>query len=237
MYVYTDQEGKCILQTDERSIPSMEALLEQHIDLSRVRKIGEGTFGEAFKGGSLVVKIVPLEGDVLVNGEPQKRASDILGETAVALTVFAAAGAERYKANAVRFVEHQAVGALYSRTVARKASDRHLVGWKPQPGRSSWINASGPAARRQRLLQVGNARTLRPDLSKLMVSESAADDTLMPCAPNGTHGTQRTTARTIPLMGFQQISFTLYLWLRMGGPTSSALKCGTSQRQRASSCR
>ena len=40
---------------------------------SRVRKIGEGTFGEAFKAGHVVLKIVPMEGEVLVNGEPQVR--------------------------------------------------------------------------------------------------------------------------------------------------------------------
>ena len=30
-------------------VPSMEALLGRHVDLRAVRKIGEGTFGEAFK--------------------------------------------------------------------------------------------------------------------------------------------------------------------------------------------
>ena len=38
---------------------------------SQVRKIGEGTFGEAFKAGRVVLKIVPMEGAVLVNGEAQ----------------------------------------------------------------------------------------------------------------------------------------------------------------------
>ncbi len=30
-------------------LPSMEALLGRHVDMRAVRKIGEGTFGEAFK--------------------------------------------------------------------------------------------------------------------------------------------------------------------------------------------
>ena len=46
-----------------------------------------GTFGEAFKAGGVVLKIVPMEGAVLVNGEPQKRADEILAEVSVTLTL------------------------------------------------------------------------------------------------------------------------------------------------------
>ena len=35
------------------ALPSMEALLGRHMDLASVRKIGEGTFGEAFKARRL----------------------------------------------------------------------------------------------------------------------------------------------------------------------------------------
>ena len=45
----------------------MEKLLGQHVDFSKVKKIGEGTFGEAFKAGNLVLKIVPMEGTLLVS--------------------------------------------------------------------------------------------------------------------------------------------------------------------------
>lgn len=31
------------------ALPSMDELLGRHVDLAAVRKIGEGTFGEAFK--------------------------------------------------------------------------------------------------------------------------------------------------------------------------------------------
>lgn len=33
---------------------------------AQVRKIGEGTFGEAFKASGQVLKIVPMEGDIKV---------------------------------------------------------------------------------------------------------------------------------------------------------------------------
>lgn len=65
----------------------MEALLGQFASLEHVRKLGEGTFGEAFKADQAVFKIVPLEGSLLVNGEVQKRAEEILAEVAIALTL------------------------------------------------------------------------------------------------------------------------------------------------------
>lgn len=77
----------CGQQGDIAGLPSMEELLGRHVDLTRVKKIGEGTFGEAFKAGNVVLKIVPMEGTVLVNGEPQKRAEEILAEVAITLTL------------------------------------------------------------------------------------------------------------------------------------------------------
>ena len=41
-------------------------------DLQEIVKIGEGTFGEAFKVGTYVCKIVPFDGNFRVNGEIQK---------------------------------------------------------------------------------------------------------------------------------------------------------------------
>lgn len=83
----------------------MEALLGQHVDLDQVRKIGEGTFGEAFKGGTMVFKIVPLEGATPVNGEAQKRAGDILGEVAIALTLSQLRGSPGI--TSVRLTQHK----------------------------------------------------------------------------------------------------------------------------------
>ncbi|KAK9813057.1 hypothetical protein WJX72_008207 [[Myrmecia] bisecta] len=68
-------------------LPSMTDLLGQHVDLTQIRKIGEGTFGEAFKAGKVVFKIVPMEGSRLVNGEVQKLSAEILAEVAISLTL------------------------------------------------------------------------------------------------------------------------------------------------------
>lgn len=72
---------------DEAALPSMAALLGQFASFQHVRKLGEGTFGEAFKAEQSVFKIVPLEGSLLVNGEVQKRSEEILAEVAIALTL------------------------------------------------------------------------------------------------------------------------------------------------------
>jgi hypothetical protein len=47
-------------------------------------KIGEGTYGEAFKSGQFVLKFVPMEGSNLINGWAQKGAGDLLGEAIIA---------------------------------------------------------------------------------------------------------------------------------------------------------
>jgi serine/threonine-protein kinase haspin len=77
----------CGQDTSLYSIPSMEHLLGGHVDLGAVKKIGEGTYGEAYKAGDVVFKIVPMEGSTLVNGEGQKKAEEILAEAAITLTL------------------------------------------------------------------------------------------------------------------------------------------------------
>ena len=49
------------------ALPSMEQMLGQHVKLKTVKKIGEGTFAEAFKGSDVVFKIMPMEGKLLVS--------------------------------------------------------------------------------------------------------------------------------------------------------------------------
>ena len=75
----------CGQTTDINATMSMDDLLGKHVDLSMVKKIGEGTFGEAFAADDIVFKIVPMEGTTLINGEAQKKAEEVLGEAAVTL--------------------------------------------------------------------------------------------------------------------------------------------------------
>uniref|UniRef100_A0A6N2KVX5 non-specific serine/threonine protein kinase n=1 Tax=Salix viminalis TaxID=40686 RepID=A0A6N2KVX5_SALVM len=50
-------------------------------------KVGEGTYGEAFKAGNTVCKIVPIDGDLLVNGEVQKRSEELIEEVILSRTL------------------------------------------------------------------------------------------------------------------------------------------------------
>ncbi|XP_026830543.1 uncharacterized protein LOC105286357 isoform X3 [Ooceraea biroi] len=58
--------------------------------LMHCRKIGEGVYGEVFlyennfKKTKSVIKIIPIEGKELVNGEPQKKFNEILSEIVIA---------------------------------------------------------------------------------------------------------------------------------------------------------
>lgn len=58
--------------------------------LPNCRKIGEGVYGEVFMNKSAsgipsVLKIVPIEGNFCVNGEPQKKYDEILSEVVIAM--------------------------------------------------------------------------------------------------------------------------------------------------------
>jgi serine/threonine-protein kinase haspin len=58
--------------------------------LPNIRKIGEGVYGEVYmykepSGDPVVLKIIPIEGDLLVNGEPQKNFEAILSEVVITM--------------------------------------------------------------------------------------------------------------------------------------------------------
>jgi serine/threonine-protein kinase haspin len=58
--------------------------------LPNCKKIGEGVFGEVFMYKPLddsvrVLKIIPIEGEQLVNGEPQKSFDEILSEIIISM--------------------------------------------------------------------------------------------------------------------------------------------------------
>lgn len=57
--------------------------------MPRCKKIGEGVFGEVFviaadgDSNARVLKIMPIEGDMAVNGEPQKTYEEIVSEMVI----------------------------------------------------------------------------------------------------------------------------------------------------------
>ncbi|OVA16664.1 Protein kinase domain [Macleaya cordata] len=84
-----------LLRVCKQSTPStLLELFSQYCDPGSIVKIGEGTFGEAFKAGATVCKIVPIDGDLLVNGEVQKRSSELLEEVLLSWTLNSLKGQE-----------------------------------------------------------------------------------------------------------------------------------------------
>ena len=47
-------------------------VVHENSDIGSVKKLGEGTYGEAYRAGTTVCKVVPFDGDLIVNGETQK---------------------------------------------------------------------------------------------------------------------------------------------------------------------
>ncbi|XAR52751.1 Non-specific serine/threonine protein kinase [Bertholletia excelsa] len=77
-----------LLAVCRQSSPS--ALLDvfsKYCNPDGIIKLGEGTYGEAFKAGETVCKIVPFNGDLRVNGELQKRSEELLEEAILSLTL------------------------------------------------------------------------------------------------------------------------------------------------------
>ncbi|KAK9846840.1 hypothetical protein WJX84_005314 [Apatococcus fuscideae] len=85
------QQGKllqlCGQAGESGRLPSMGCLLGRHLNLKGAKKLGEGTYGEAFKAGGIVIKIVPIEGACLVNGFAQTQAFQILAEASISLAL------------------------------------------------------------------------------------------------------------------------------------------------------
>ncbi|KAI4349865.1 hypothetical protein L6164_010412 [Bauhinia variegata] len=75
-------------------------------DPETIVKVGEGTFGEAFKIGNYVCKIVPIDGDLRVNGEAQKKSEELLEEVVLSRTVNLLRGNNKDACNSCRtFIE------------------------------------------------------------------------------------------------------------------------------------
>ena len=81
-------------------------------------KVGEGAFGEVFllpeaeaDNESCVVKIVPVNGDVLVNGQPQMKLNDMLAEIIIS-TELSRLSASMASKNRQPPIQHMAPGFL-----------------------------------------------------------------------------------------------------------------------------
>ncbi|XP_076946846.1 serine/threonine-protein kinase haspin homolog [Bidens hawaiensis] len=62
-------------------------VISEYCELETITKVGEGTYGEVFIAGETVCKVVPFDGDSLVNGEIQKKAEELLEEVMLSLTL------------------------------------------------------------------------------------------------------------------------------------------------------
>ncbi|KAF9592646.1 hypothetical protein IFM89_016303, partial [Coptis chinensis] len=90
-----------LLRVCKQSAPStLLDVLSRYCDPGTIIKVGEGTFGEAFNAGTTVCKIVPFDGDLLVNGEVQKRSAELLEEVLLSQTLNCLRGGEGHVKNA-----------------------------------------------------------------------------------------------------------------------------------------
>lgn len=83
--------------------------------LPNCRKIGEGVYGEVYMykeptGEPIVLKIIPIEGDLLVNGEPQKKFEAILSEVVITMELSQLRHGKEFKTNG--FVELRKINCV-----------------------------------------------------------------------------------------------------------------------------
>ncbi|KAJ1292094.1 hypothetical protein BS78_02G366000 [Paspalum vaginatum] len=77
-----------LLMVCKQSAPvTLAEVFSAYCELGSIKKLGEGTYGEAYRAGRTVCKVVPFDGDLLVNGETQKRSEEILEEVLLSLTL------------------------------------------------------------------------------------------------------------------------------------------------------
>lgn len=77
-----------LLMVCKQSCPiKLSEVFWKYCDASSIIKLGEGTYGEAFRAGETVCKIVPIDGDLVVNGEVQKKSEEVLEEVLLSLTL------------------------------------------------------------------------------------------------------------------------------------------------------
>ncbi|KQK15002.1 serine/threonine-protein kinase haspin homolog [Brachypodium distachyon] len=77
-----------LLMVCKQSAPATFAeVFSTYCKLGSIVKLGEGTYGEAYRAGNSVCKVVPIDGELVVNGETQKKSEEILEEVLLCLTL------------------------------------------------------------------------------------------------------------------------------------------------------
>ncbi|GMJ11734.1 Haspin-related gene [Hibiscus trionum] len=91
----------------EQSAPAMILdLFSEYCAPENIAKVGEGTYGEAFRAANVVCKIVPFDGDFPVNGEVQKKSEELLEEAVLSKALNSLRGFEKDDFNAcTTFIE------------------------------------------------------------------------------------------------------------------------------------
>lgn len=89
---------------DDNMLEEMDHLLSG-LQLTDLKKIGEGTFGEAFLGSDQVLKVVPVAGDVLYNGASQKGAEEMHAEAIISNCLSALRHGDGYGNRTSGFIE------------------------------------------------------------------------------------------------------------------------------------
>ncbi|PKA65668.1 hypothetical protein AXF42_Ash013082 [Apostasia shenzhenica] len=79
--------GQLLMVCRQKAPMKLFEVFSKYCDAENILKLGEGTYGEAFRAGENVCKVVPIDGDLLVNGEPQKKSEEMLEEVLLSLTL------------------------------------------------------------------------------------------------------------------------------------------------------
>ncbi|GAV76021.1 DUF3635 domain-containing protein [Cephalotus follicularis] len=84
---YKDRFAALLAVCGQSTPSNLLDVFAKFCDPENIVKVGEGTYGEAFKAGNSVCKIVPIDGDLKVNGEVQKRSEELLEEAILSRTL------------------------------------------------------------------------------------------------------------------------------------------------------
>ncbi|XP_020520416.1 serine/threonine-protein kinase haspin homolog isoform X1 [Amborella trichopoda] len=94
-----------------------EVISKYSLNKNDVIKIGEGTYGEAFKCGGSVLKIVPFGGDLQVNGEVQKGSAELFAEAFLSLIINSLRGGDTSCRNFIETKEIRVCQGAYNATL------------------------------------------------------------------------------------------------------------------------